>query len=403
MTPITKKNNSLIIISIIISLITIVSLTTINYLSIKRQEYNNNLIISNIIQIVKKQNPNIEESQIIELLNQEKLNNQETLKSYSIYLEDSYIKENQTIIKNTIITNIIILSISSAIIVTILIINNQHNKKNIQKLTSYLKELNNHNYNLDLKQNNEGELSILKNEIYKTAIILNEQSLNDKKAKESLKNSLEDISHQLKTPLTSINLMIDNLQNDKLSSKERKELLTKINRKINNINFLVASLLKLSKFDANTITFNRKYVSLEHLTNEVKENLSALSDLKNINIIINGNKKDKLYCDNIWQTEALTNIVKNCLEHSNPNSVIEISYLTNDIFTKIIIKDNGVGISKKDLPHIFERFYKGDSSSKDSIGIGLSLAKTIIEKDNGNIQVSSNINKGTTFTIKYFK
>lgn len=402
MTPITKKNNSLII-SIIISLITIVSLTTINYLSIKKQEYNNNLIISNIIQIVKKQNPNIEESQIIELLNQEKLNNQETLKSYSIYLEDSYIKENQTIIKNTIITNIIILSISSTIIVILLIINNQHNKKNIQKLTSYLKELNNHNYNLDLKQNNEGELSILKNEIYKTAIILNEQSLNDKKAKESLKNSLEDISHQLKTPLTSINLMIDNLQNDKLTSKERKELLTKINRKINNINFLVSSLLKLSKFDANTITFNRKYVSLEHLTNEVKENLSALSDLKNINIIINGNKKDKLYCDNIWQTEALTNIVKNCLEHSNPNSVIEISYLTNDIFTKIVIKDNGVGISKKDLPHIFERFYKGDSSSKDSIGIGLSLAKTIIEKDNGNIQVSSTINKGTTFTIKYFK
>lgn len=399
----TKKNNSLIIISIIISLITIVFLTTINYLSIKKQEYNNNLIISNIIQIVKEQNPNIEESQIIELLNQEKLNNQETLKSYSIYLEDSYIKENHTIIKNTIITNIIILSISSSIIVTILIINNQHNKKNIQKLTSYLKELNNHNYNLDLKQNNEGELSILKNEIYKTAIILNEQSLNDKKAKESLKNSLEDISHQLKTPLTSINLMIDNLQNDKLTSKERKELLTKINRKINNINFLVSSLLKLSKFDANTITFNRKYVSLEHLTNEVKENLSALSDLKNINIIINGNKKDKLYCDNIWQTEALTNIVKNCLEHSNPNSVIEISYLTNDIFTKIVIKDNGVGISKKDLPHIFERFYKGDSSSKDSIGIGLSLAKTIIEKDNGNIQVSSTINKGTTFTIKYFK
>lgn len=399
----TKKNNSLIIISIIISLITIVFLTTINYLSIKKQEYNNNLIISNIIQIVKEQNPNIEESQIIELLNQEKLNNQETLKSYSIYLEDSYIKENQTIIKNTIITNIIILSISSSIIVILLIINNQHNKKNIQKLTSYLKELNNHNYNLDLKQNNEGELSILKNEIYKTAIILNEQSLNDKKAKESLKNSLEDISHQLKTPLTSINLMIDNLQNDKLTSKERKELLTKINRKINNINFLVSSLLKLSKFDANTITFNRKYVSLEHLTNEVKENLSALSDLKNINIIINGNKKDKLYCDNIWQTEALTNIVKNCLEHSNPNSVIEISYLTNDIFTKIVIKDNGVGISKKDLPHIFERFYKGDSSSKDSIGIGLSLAKTIIEKDNGNIQVSSTINKGTTFTIKYFK
>ncbi len=398
----TKKNNYLII-SIIISLITIVSLTTINYLSIKKQEYNNNLIISNIIQIVKEQNPNIEESQIIELLNKENLNNQETLKSYSIYLKDSYIKENQTIIKNTIIINIIILSISSIIIVSIIILNNQHNKKNIQQLTSYLKEINNHNYNLDLKQNNEGELSILKNEIYKTAIILNEQSLNDKKAKESLKNSLEDISHQLKTPLTSINLMIDNLQNDKLSSKERKELLTKINRKINNINFLVASLLKLSKFDANTITFNRKTISLEHLTNEVKENLSALSDLKNINIIIKGNKKDKLYCDNIWQTEALTNIVKNCLEHSNPNSVIEISYLTNDIFTKIVIKDNGVGIPKKDLPHIFERFYKGDNSSKDSIGIGLSLAKAIIEKDNGNIQVSSAINKGTTFTIKYFK
>ena len=228
-------------------------------------------------------------------------------------------------------------------------------------------------------------------------------SLNEKKEKESIKDSLSDISHQLKTPLTSINLMIDNLKNENLTSQQKKELIIKINHKINNINFLVQSLLKLSIFDANTITFNKKSIIIESILLEVVENLSAICDLRNITINIKGNKKDKIYCDKTWQVEAITNIVKNCIEHSEENSNIDILYSSNDIFSKIIIKDSGSGIAKEDLSHIFERFYKGKNSSKDSIGIGLALAKAIIEKDNGHIYVESTLNKGTTFTIKYFK
>ena len=198
--------------------------------------------------------------------------------------------------------------------------------------------------------------------------------------------------------------MIDTLRHqDNLSSTERRELLNNIHRKITNTNFLVHSLLKLSKFDANTIEFNRQNNTLSKILKEVLDNLSTLSDLKDIKINIKGSKDISLYCDYKWEVEALTNIIKNCIEHSNSSSKIDITYQKNDIFTKIIIQDNGCGISKKDLPHIFDRFYKAQNSSKDSIGIGLSLAKTIIEKDNGYITVDSVINKGTTFNIKYLK
>lgn len=125
--------------------------------------------------------------------------------------------------------------------------------------------------------------------------------------------------------------------------------------------------------------------------------------MKNIKINLNGNKEIKVKCDFKWQVEAITNILKNCIEHSNTNSKISINYEENKIYSKIEIKDEGVGIDKEDLPHIFERFYKGKNSSSDSIGIGLALAKSIIEKNNGYISVNSKLNEGSIFTIKYFK
>lgn len=125
--------------------------------------------------------------------------------------------------------------------------------------------------------------------------------------------------------------------------------------------------------------------------------------MKNIKINFNGNKESKVKCDFKWQVEAITNILKNCIEHSNTNSKISINYEENKIYSKIEIKDEGVGIDKEDLPHIFERFYKGKNSSSDSIGIGLALTKSIIEKNNGYISINSKLNEGSIFTIKYFK
>lgn len=398
----TIKRNTILL--LIISLITIVTISLISYINIKKYDYNNSLIISSIINNVKEEYPNLDDKKIIELLNSHNLNEDLTLKEYGIYIDKESISlANKKVIKETIITNIIILIIYSVIIIFIMYYFHKNKENNIKEITNYLKEINNQNYNLDIDSNSEDELSLLKNELYKTAIMLNEKSLNSKKEKDSLKESLSDISHQLKTPLTSINLMIDNLNNQNMSEKQRKELLINIRRKINSINFLVESLLKLSKFDANTITFSKSRIEIEKILYEVKENLSAICDLKDITINIKGKKKETLLCDYKWQVEALTNIVKNCIEHSNNSSSIDISYETNELLTKIIIKDYGVGITKEDQKHIFKRFYKGPNSSPDSVGIGLALAKTIIEKDNGNIYVESKLNTGTTFTIKYLK
>ena len=198
--------------------------------------------------------------------------------------------------------------------------------------------------------------------------------------------------------------MIDSLKDNKnLSDENKNKILNNIHRKISNINFLVHSLLKLSKFDANTVVFKDELNKIEDILIEVKDNLSILSDLKDITINIKGNKKDKIYCDYKWQVEAITNIVKNCLEYSNPSTNINIYYESNDLFSKIIIRDNGIGMNEYDVKHIFERFYKGKNSSSDSVGIGLALSKSIVEKDNGYITVDSKLGKGTTFIIKYLR
>ncbi len=401
------KNNTKFAIfsSIIISLLFLSLFIISNYHFRQQYQTTNNLLLSSLINKIKTTYPELSEIEIIEVLNNPDLTEEDLFKKYGINIQNESLSIKQQNLNNQyFLFTIISILIYSLTIILIIIIYNKKEKAKINKITNYLKELNNHQYSLAIEDNQEEDLSLLKNEIYKTAITLNEQTLLLKKDKESLKDSLSDISHQLKTPLTSINLMIDTLRHqDNLSSTERRELLNNIHRKITNTNFLVHSLLKLSKFDANTIEFNRQNNSLSKILKEVLDNLSTLSDLKDIKINIKGSKDISLYCDYKWEVEALTNIIKNCIEHSNNSSKIDITYQKNDIFTKIIIQDNGCGISKKDLPHIFDRFYKAQNSSKDSIGIGLSLAKTIIEKDNGYITVDSVINKGTTFTIKYLK
>ncbi|HAB66862.1 MAG TPA: two-component sensor histidine kinase, partial [Firmicutes bacterium] len=281
---------------------------------------------------------------------------------------------------------------------------NKNKDKEINNITKYIEELNNKNYSLKLDEFTEEDLSILKSEIYKTTVMLKEQASNSLNDKINLKKSLEDISHQLKTPLTSILITTNNLIDDNNMTDELKiEFLKDIRREIMKINFLIQSLLKLSKFDSNTISYINKPVKVKNIINKSIKNVSAICDLHNINIEVTSHDDTTIICDEMWQIEAITNIIKNCLEHSKDDSKLTIFYEDNNVYTKIVIKDYGEGIPKKDIHHIFERFYKGANSNKDSIGIGLSLSKSIIEKNNGTISVKSNENKGTEFTIKYFK
>ena len=366
----------------------------------------NYYIIADIVGKIKENYPDIDESEIIEILNKSDdsvKQGQEILKKYGF---NEQISVTDTLEKyQTSIITVNTLSLIIFCIITIIIIDQYIKNKNkeIKSIIKYLEEINNRNYNLKIEENKDDELSNLKNELYKMTIMLKEQaesSLNNQKA---LQTSLEDISHQLKTPLTSICIMLDNIQeNPDMDNQTRQTFIHEIIKQTEWINWLIISLLKMSKLDANTVQFAKDTINVEDLINEVVSKLSIPIDIKQLKIIIKGNDA-QFIGDYNWQLEAITNVVKNCIEHTDEHKNIYINYEENNFYTKIIIKDEGCGICKKDLKHIFERFYKGKNSSENSVGIGLALAKTIIEKGGGYINCQSIENKGTTFEIKYLK
>lgn len=362
-----------------------------------RINYNNK--ISNIIDLVVSKYQDISKEEIYNIINN-KSDKSNVLKEYGIYDDiDNLVIENDNKYTFYLVVNLMLVVILFIIFYIIIFKDKYLFNKNINKLTKYFSEINNGNYDIDIKDNKENNLSILKNEIYKTTIMLKEQASNSKKDKEELKVMLEDISHQLKTPLTAINIYIDNLLDNDIDYKIRNEFLKEIKKDINNMNFLILNLLKLSKFDTNTIKYEIKKYKVDNIISEVINNLSYLSDLKNININVIGNKNIVLNCDYRWEVEAINNIVKNALEHCY--SKVEISYKEYKSYVEIRIINDGDTINKKDIKHIFDRFYK-ISNDKDSIGIGLALSKSIIEKDNGKINVISD-NNSTIFEIKYYK
>ena len=392
-----------IFISLILSIIFIVLNILINIYEYKiyRNNINNNL--ESIISLIETKYPLITKNEIMEILNS-KNNTTNIFKEYGIDIDNtSIILENDKYYNTFIIFNTLYIFIIIIVLLIIFLIYIKNKDKDIKDITKYIEEINKGNYELKINSISEDELSILKNEIYKTTIKLKEAYINTNNDKLSIKKSLEDISHQLKTPLTSILIMLDNLIDDpNMDINIRQDFITDIKRQVVNINFLVQNLLKLSKFDSNTIHFIKENNKLSNILKEAIKNVSTLCDLKDIKIIINGDDESTIYSDFKWEVEALTNILKNSIEHTKDKKEILVDYNTNNVYSIIKIKDYGVGIAHDDLKHIFKRFYKGKNSSPDSIGIGLSLAKTIINEDNGIISVESNSN-GTTFIIKYYK
>ena len=391
--------------SCIVVIIFLITFSILIYKQYKTYTYNFNQKIAGIIDNVLEKYPDIEKREIVEILNSSNKTNNEILREYGIELDkDSVILENNTDFQKFIIIDVSTLIVFILILSIIVFKYNHSESKKINEITKYIEEINRGNYKLNIEENTEDELSILKNELYKITIKLKEVAENSQKDKTTLKDSLSDISHQIKTPITSILIMLDNILSDENMPEDiKKDFIKDIKREIVNIKFLVESILKLSKIDSNSIKFIKKEVFIKDIINEAVKNVSMLSELKNIEIIVSGDDSIKTICDLKWQVEAITNILKNCIEHSYENKKIYINYNQNNMYTELKIEDNGTGIDAKDLPHIFERFYKGKNSSSDSVGIGLALSKSIIESNNGYIQVDSELNKGTTFIIKYLK
>ena len=398
------KNKKLIIILFIIILLFFLLNNSLYIFLNNKYKINYNKKINNIIYELNNKYPELQKEDIILILNNKNNNDENILKEYGINLENEFFDLNsEKEYKKILIINnlLIILFIFNLIIIFLIYYFKEKNR--INKIIKDLEKINNKNYEINIEENEEGNLSILKNELYKTTIMLKEQAENSYNDKINLKSSLEDISHQLKTPLTSINIMLDNiLDNPEMDDETKIDFITDIKRETNNINFLIQALLKLSKFDTNTVKFNNEENDLKQIINEAIKNVSVLCDLKNIKIIFNCENNLNLICDKKWQIESLTNIIKNCVEYSEENNKININVENNKIYYLIKIKDYGKEINKKDLNHIFERFYKGKNSKNDSIGIGLALSKAIIEKNNGKVWVESNENE-TIFYVQYFK
>lgn len=274
--------------------------------------------------------------------------------------------------------------------------------RQMEKLSDYLKRIGRGDYSLDIRDNVEGELSILKNEIYKVTTRLREQAEYNVREKYYLADALSDISHQLKTPLTSMMVMTDLLKEEGLPPDKREEFTDTIRAQLIRIEWLVTSLLKLSRLDAGTIVLESRPVPAAEVIGRAAQHLLIPMELKGIEFEVQGEENVTFPGDLSWSAEAFANILKNCMEHTPPGGRIRVMYEENHLYTVISVEYNGEGIAAEDLPHIFERFYKGKNAGADSVGIGLAMAYEILAKEQGKIDVTSKEGEGTRFRVKFY-
>lgn len=279
---------------------------------------------------------------------------------------------------------------------------------NIKKRNDKINELNNYlslmcsgNFDLDIMDNSEGEMSILKNNLYKIMTLLKTQNEQLNTDKLYLADSLADISHQLKTPLTSMMVMSDLLKDEKNEDK-RNEFLSIIEVQLDKMKWLITNLLKISKLDAGTTEFKHEKFNISPVLEKSLKPFYVTCDIREIEID-NEINDFEFVGDDSWTGEAIENIIKNCIEHTENNGTIKFFSERTNVYNSLFIQDNGCGIAKEDLPHIFERFYHGKNSSSESVGIGLALAKTVLEKEKGDIIVKSELGKGSIFELRFYK
>ena len=276
-------------------------------------------------------------------------------------------------------------------------------RRELRRLSDYLMRIRQGNYALDIRDNREGELSILKNDIYKLTLKLSEQAELLKKDKRYLADALADISHQLRTPLTSLSVMTELLSDPKLPDARREEFTQAIQTQIERIDWLVSSLLKLSKIDAGAITFRHDLVRLRALVERAAAPLLIPMEIREQTLSIEIDPMLNVVGDAQWLREAVLNILKNCMEHTPCGGRLRVTARDNPIHTELAIEDSGEGIDPADLPHIFERFYRGKNASPDSAGIGLAMVKAILTGQDGTIEVESTPGRGSRFSLKFYK
>lgn len=295
----------------------------------------------------------------------------------------------------------IVAIVSSFCIVLIYIIDSCIRYRKISDLAENVNKVLHGDNSISFDSYAEGELCILHSEIYKMTVRLREQQQTLLKDKIYLADSIADISHQIRTPLTSINLLVQRLSSQELSEDRRQQLVRELYELLSKIDWLITTLLKISRLDTGTVRFKQEHTQIKTLIEKSCAPLMIPLELRDQ--ILSLNCEGYFYGDISWTCEAIGNIVKNCMEHTPKGGIIEISGLENALFTQIIIMDSGTGIAQEDMPHIFERFYKGKDSDNKSFGVGLALARMIITGQNGTVKAENNPQGGAVFIIRFYK
>ena len=380
-----------------------------------------NTYIRCIIENVISQYPDFDMEEVAIILNKSygELESSTTSEEFDSILRKNGITDNTFYIKDmsdirnvNIIVSTLIIGVMSVLFIICFYIYLRRRKNAIVQLQDYMDKISRGNYELEINDNSEDELSSLKNSLYKIMVYMNEHADSARIKKVMLAQSVSDISHQLKTPLTSTQILLDNLNdNPDMEYATRKKFIYEALNQVNGMSWMIVTMLKLSRIDAGVVEFNNETISINKIIEEAVSNLEVIAEIKNVNIekYIDNYNENKLNKSDIyingdynWNREALQNIIKNAIEHSRHKGTVKINIIDNDVYTAVYITNRGDKLSDQRQKQIFERYYSEAKYEDNSMGIGLPLAKAVIEKQGGYISVESD-DEETVFIVKYIK
>ena len=370
------------------------------------REYN--MALASLVGSVMEEYPDTQMDDLISMLNgQDNVESgEQLLRQYGIFTEDEnsvFATQAKRMTALQWEMNLIFVALA-AVLVGMVFIYLSRRQAHILKICDYMEELVRGNYGLDIQDNSDDELSGLKNEVYKLTVFFREQAERASANRRALADSVADISHQLKTPLTSVRVLLDNLSdNEDMDTDTRHRFLEEISAQISGVTWLVTTLLKLSRLDAGVVELEEKPLQLQTLAEDICGRLELNAELRQVKLCMEIPGQITVKGDEQWLTEAFLNVVKNAIEHSDPGGRVILAARDNDVYTQLTVQNWGEVIPEEEQKHLFERFYRGSTAGKDSIGIGLALAKEILVRHNGYISVESEPEQGTIFYIKFLK
>lgn len=374
--------------------------------------------ITAVVGLLRDQLPELSDADIMALVKDpanrdERLEQGAALMTKYGYDDSFFAAQERKLMWQLVLFNSVVIFLTGVICILLYAWHRRRVRREVRQLQQYFDQLNRGSYDLDPGQTTEGDLSMLQSDIFKVTQLLRTAAEHEKEKNEELSRWLADISHQLKTPIASIRINLDNMLDDpEMPLELRKEFMKECSMQLEWISSLVQTLLKLARIDAGTVELKKEEMDLLEVAREAQKKLGILAEIAGVEVVWEDEPRGEIIDpaeipavpmmgDPTWQLEAVSNIMKNCIEHSGSGSRVYLSMRNTTVFKELTIRDTGDGIPEEDLPHIFERFYRAKNARKESVGIGLSLASSIVEAGGGKIMVSSVRGEGTTFTIRY--